>query len=85
MPSLPENAERSVRELLSEITLNEDCLRQSSDAPLGATGIDSVGMIQFVYALESHFSIEIGEDEVAPENFASIASVAALVARKCRS
>ena len=34
MTPTPENAERSVRELLSEITLNEDCLHHSSDAPL---------------------------------------------------
>jgi acyl carrier protein len=82
---MPENAERSVRELLSEITLNEDCLHHSSDAPLETIGIDSVGMIELVYALENRFSIQIGDDEVAPENFASIGSLAALVARKCLS
>jgi acyl carrier protein len=81
----PVDAERSVRELLSEITLNEDCLHQPTDAPLRTIGIDSVGMIQLVYALESRFSIQIRDDEVAPEHFASIGSVTALVARKCRS
>ena len=85
MPPVPENAERSVRELLSEITLNEDCLHHSSDAPLETMGIDSVGMIELVYALENRFSIQIRDDEVAPENFASIESLAALVARKCLS
>jgi acyl carrier protein len=85
MAPVPENAERSVRELLSEITLNEDCLHHSSDAPLETIGIDSVGMIELVYALENRFSIQIRDDEVAPENFASIGSLAALVARKCLS
>lgn len=83
MTSMPKNAERSVRELLSEITLNDDCLHHSSDAPLETIGIDSVGMIELVYALENRFSIQIGDDEVAPENFASIGSLTALVARKC--
>ena len=64
-----------MRELLSEITLNEDCLHHSSDAPLETIGIDSVGMIELVYALENRFAIEIGDDEVAPENFASIGSL----------
>jgi acyl carrier protein len=85
MTPVPENAERSVREVLSEITLNEDCLHHSSDAPLETIGIDSVGMIELVYALENRFSIQIRDDEVAPENFASIGSLAALVARKCLS
>ena len=40
-------------------------------------------MIELVYALENRFAIEIGDDEVAPENFTSIGSLAALVARKC--
>ena len=83
MTPMPENPERSVRELLSEITLNEDCLHHSSDAPLETIGLDSVGMIELVYALENRFSIQIGDDEVAPENFASIGSLTALVARKC--
>ena len=42
-------------------------------------------MIELIYALENRFAIRIGDDEVAPENFASIGAVAALVARKCHS
>jgi acyl carrier protein len=82
---VPGSAERVVRELLSEITLNEDCLHHSSDAPLETIGINSVAMIELVYALEDRFSIRIGDEEVAPENFASIGSLTALVARKCLS
>ena len=78
-----EDSERAVREILTGITLNEDCLQHATDAPLDQTGIDSVGMIELVYALETRFAIEIGDDEVAPENFSTIGSVAALVARKC--
>jgi acyl carrier protein len=81
--SLPENADRAVREILSEITLNDDCLRDKRDASLETIGIDSVRMIELVYALEDRFSIQIGDDEVGPENFSTIASLTALVARKC--
>ena len=78
-------ADRAVRELLAELTLNEDCLTSASDAPLESIGMTSVVMIELVYAVEDRFSIHIADDEVAPENFASIGSVVALVARKCPS
>jgi acyl carrier protein len=46
-------------------------------------GVDSVAMIELVFALEERFAIQILEDEVAPENFSSIESLTLLVARKC--
>ena len=75
--------ERAVREILAEITHSEDSLRETTDTSLDALGIDSAGMIELLFALEDRFSIEIGEDEVAPENFESISSLMALLARKC--
>jgi acyl carrier protein len=50
---------------------------------LETIGVDSVGMIELVFALEERFSIHILEDEVAPENFTSIESLMSLVTRKC--
>jgi len=79
----PQDTERGVREILSAITLDEDCLRHPCAATLDAIGVDSVGMIELVYALEDRFAITIEENEVAPENFASIGSLTALVVRKC--
>jgi acyl carrier protein len=79
------SADREVRQLLAEITLNGECLTSASSAPLEAIGMTSVGMIEFVFAVEDRFSIHIADHEVAPENFASIGSVVALVARKCPS
>ena len=83
MTPAQEESERAVREILTDITMNDGCLQHPRDAPLDATGIDSVGMIELVYALENRFAIVIGDDEVAPENFTSIESLTALVARKC--
>jgi acyl carrier protein len=83
-PSLPA-ADRAVRELLAELTLNGDCLTSASEVALETIGMTSVAMIELVYAVEDRFSIHIADDEVAPENFGSIGSVVALVARKWRS
>jgi acyl carrier protein len=78
-------ADSAVRELLAEVTYNKDCLTTASDVSLEAIGLTSVAMIELVYAIEDRFAIHIEDDEVAPENFASIGSLAALVARKCPS
>ena len=79
----PAATERAVREILQEITLSGDCLRAPREMGLETMGVDSVGMIELVFALEERFSIRILEDEVAPENFSSIESLTLLVARKC--
>jgi acyl carrier protein len=76
-------ADRAVREILSELTLSDDCFHHASDALLETIGIDSVRMIELVYALEDRFAIEIEDEDVGPENFSSIASLTALVTRKC--
>jgi acyl carrier protein len=79
----PAATERAVREILQEITLSGECLRAPSEMDLEAIGVDSVAMIELVFALEDRFAIQIHEDEVAPENFSSIESLTSLVARKC--
>ncbi len=85
MTRLNGGADRAVRELLAELTLNEDCLTSASDATLETIGMNSVAMVELVYAVEDRFAIRIEDDEVAPENFASIGAVVELVARKCPS
>jgi acyl carrier protein len=75
--------ERAVREVLSAITLRDECLLVPREMTLEAIGVDSAAMIELLFALEDRFSIQIGEHEIAPENFASIETLTALVARKC--
>ena len=60
-------------------------LTGAGDAPLETMGMTSVAMIELVYAVEDRFSITIADDEVAPDNFASIGSLVKLVTRKCPS
>ena len=44
--------------------------------------IDSIGMMELIALLNHHFSINISDDELIPENLDSIASVCAFLHRK---
>lgn len=79
------NIETQVRSLLSEIALTDEPRHAGAAAALDEVGIDSVGMIDLVYRLEDSFGIEIADEEVTPENFASIGALVDLVTRKCSS
>ncbi len=63
--------------------------RLAADEPLDAStrlldrglALDSVALLDLVLALEERFGIRFAEQDVTPARFASIASVAQLVAR----
>lgn len=44
--------------------------------------IDSLGMLDLVSALEKDFGISISDEELVPENFQTVADIAAFVATK---
>jgi acyl carrier protein len=44
--------------------------------------VDSLGMLDLVSFLEKSFSIQIADEELTPENFATIASLTDFVKRK---
>ena len=71
--------ELRIRELLAKITLNNDFLSSPVDEKLYKTGLDSVGMIELIHTIEDQFHLKIPDEEVVPENFDSIQSVARLV------
>ena len=75
--------EERVRALLARLTMNEHSLTGARDLGLEEIGVDSVAMIDLVYGLEEEFAITIGDDEVMPDNFESIATITAMVERKC--
>lgn len=77
--------EPQIRQLLSEIAHAPDVFDAPADATLDQVGIDSIGMIDLIYRLEESFGIRIPDEDVTPDNFESIASLTALVTRKCRS
>jgi acyl carrier protein len=57
--------------------------RFDDEVPLLASGIvDSLGMLDLVDFLEKSFSITLSDDELSPEHFASVRTLAAFVALK---
>ena len=49
---------------------------------LEAGVIDSLGVLDVVGFLEDDFGVSVGDDELVPENFKSIESLASFVGRK---
>jgi acyl carrier protein len=57
----------------------------NDELPLLETGIvDSLGVLDVVGFLEQTFQIRIDDDELTPDNFASIGSMAAFMERRIR-
>jgi acyl carrier protein len=46
------------------------------------TVIDSTGALELVTFLQEHFAIEVGDEDMVPENLDSVKSVVAYVAKK---
>jgi acyl carrier protein len=51
------------------------------DARLSDLGMSSLKMVNLMLAMEVQFDLAIPQAEITPENFASIASVEALIAK----
>lgn len=51
------------------------------DARLAELGISSIKMVGLMLAIEAEFNITIEQGEITPENFASIASIEAMLER----
>ncbi|MDE2263075.1 MAG: acyl carrier protein [Gammaproteobacteria bacterium] len=51
------------------------------DARLSDLGISSIKMVGLMLAIEAEFNITIAQSEITPENFASIASMEAMLER----
>ena len=52
------------------------------DSFLGTGLIDSLGMMQLVSFVEAEFGLSVKDTDLVPENFDSVANVAAFVARE---
>ena len=51
------------------------------DARLSEVGLSSMDMVNLMFAVEAAFDIELPAAEITPENFYSIATIEALLAR----
>jgi acyl carrier protein len=73
--------QRLVR-LVEQILDNEAQARDIDvDARLSNIGMDSLKMVNLMLLVEAEFGHSIPQREITPDNFRSVASVAALVAR----
>lgn len=78
------SVEASVREFLRK-DLGKDVASLGSDDSLLESGtIDSVGVMALVAFLERTYGITVGEDDLMPDNFDTLAAIAAFVER-CRA
>lgn len=69
--------------IVGELTQGCDITSLDTDADLLGLGIvDSHGIVEIVAFLEERYGIAISDDELTPENFASIASIERFVERK---
>jgi acyl carrier protein len=55
---------------------------QAGESLLGSGVLDSLGILDLVHYLETEFSITVADEELLPENFDSIDSIAEFVQRK---
>lgn len=75
---------QAVRRFIAENFLyRDDTPALGADASLLEAGvIDSTGVLELVSFLETHFGIQIADEEMLPENLDSIRSICAYVERK---
>ena len=73
-----------IRAFIAENFLfNPDGFDLSDDASFLDEGVvDSTGTLELVMFVEEAFGIEVGDNEIEPENFDSVNKLAAYIARK---
>src|SRR6266403_5930712 len=76
--------ESTIRSFIdSNLLFGNDELNYSDDSSLLSEGIvDSLGAVDLVAFLQKRYKIKIGQQEVRPDNFDSVAKIAAFVRRK---
>ena len=78
----------STKQMIRDYILNElvqdkqHAELQDSDQLIENGVIDSLGIIKLIGFLEDNLSIQVGDDELIPENFSSVDTISALVDSK---
>jgi len=70
--------------LIDVLSLGEAGQRLEADSPLlgSLPELDSMAVISLIGALEDHFGIEVGDDDISASTFETLGSLAAFVAQK---
>jgi len=77
--------EQDIRSFLTEEFLSGSSERLNDDMPLLGNVIDSQGVINLVSFIQERFDIDVADEEVATDNFATVKSVVTFVETKLRS
>jgi acyl carrier protein len=71
-----------IRRFLLEDRVRGNTAELTDELPLLGGILDSVGLAKLVVLLEEEFGIEVGVDDLRPENFQTIDSIARFVASR---
>jgi acyl carrier protein len=77
--------EQEIRNFLTEKFLFGNGETLNDNVPLPGSVIDSQGIIETVVFIQERFKIELQDEEVTVDNFTSVKSIAALIAKKLRA
>jgi acyl carrier protein len=82
-PAAADDVQRRVKDFISTNFYVTDPQFLEPEAPLVDNGvIDSTGILEVISFLEAEYGIKVGDQEMLPANFGSIARIAAFVSRK---
>lgn len=79
--SLAEIRERLLRLAAQILGKPEAAATLPAEERLSELGMSSIKMVNLVLAVETEFDLTIPQSEITPENFRSVASLGALLAR----
>jgi acyl carrier protein len=85
MPMQTMEIEQEIRKYLTEEFLFGRSEPLTDDVPLLGNVVDSQGVIELIVFVQQRFAIEVDDEEVTTENFASLKSVVAFVEKKLRN
>lgn len=74
--------EPKITEFITKLALETDTKVGGDTSLLDSGLIDSTGILELVSFLESEFGIQVQDEEIVPENFENVKSIAAFVERK---
>jgi acyl carrier protein len=84
MPIQTTEIEQDIRSYLTEEFLFGRGEALTDDAPLLGNIVDSQGVIELIVFVQQRFKIEVADEEVTTDNFASVKSVVAFIEKKLR-
>ena len=82
--TVEQNVEQPIRDFIAtHLLYSNEGFNYADDASLLREGIiDSLGVVELVEFLQTQFQLKVDQQEVRPDNFDSVAKMAAFVRRK---